>query len=109
MEIKSQRLDASLVVSISGRLDAFTAPDFEAHCRRIIGEGERALILDFANLEYLSSAGLRAILSVAKAMSAAGGQISLANARGPVREVFEISGFLGIFRVLDSLDTSAPT
>ena len=107
MEIQNERHGASLVVRVSGRLDAVSTPAFEAHCQEAIKQGERALILDFGPLEYLSSAGLRSILIVAKSMDAAGGEFALANARGLVREVFEISGFLGMFRCLDSLDAPA--
>ncbi len=109
MEIHSDRCGDSLVVRVSGRLDAVGAPAFEAHCQQAIERGERALILDSGQLEYLSSAGLRSILTVAKSLGAAGGEFALANARGVIREVFEVSGFLGMFRCIESLDVpSAP-
>ena len=104
MQIQNDRCGTSLVVRVSGRLDAVSTPAFEAHCQQAVQQGERALILDFGPLEYLSSAGLRSILIVAKAVGATGGEFALANARGIVREVFEISGFLRMFRVLESLD-----
>ena len=107
MQIQNGRCGASLVVQVSGRLDAVSTPAFEAHCQQAVQQGERALILDFGPLEYLSSAGLRSILVVAKAVGAAGGEFALANAQGIVREVFEISGFLRMFRVLESLDVPA--
>ncbi len=107
MELLNGHHGASLVVRVSGRLDAVSTPAFEAHCQQAIERGERALILDFGPLEYLSSAGLRSILIVAKSMGAAGGEFALANARGLVREVLEISGFLRMFRLLDSLDAPA--
>jgi anti-sigma B factor antagonist len=107
MQIQNERRGASLVVRVSGRLDAVSSPAFEAHCQQAIERGERALILDFGPLEYLSSAGLRSILAVAKSEGAVGGEFALANARGLVREVLEISGFLGMFRCLESLDTPA--
>ncbi len=104
MQIQNDRCGTSLVVRVSGRLDAVSTPAFEAHCQQAVQQGERALILDFGPLEYLSSAGLRSILIVAKAVGAAGGEFALANTRGIVREEFEISGFLRMFRVLESLD-----
>ncbi|NUQ63103.1 MAG: STAS domain-containing protein [Pirellulales bacterium] len=107
MELQNERHGASLVVRVSGRLDADSTPAFEVHCRQAIAEGERALILDLAPLEYISSAGLRGVLAVAKTVAAAGGEFALANARGLVRQVLDISGFLGMFRLLDSLDTPA--
>ena len=105
MQIHDDRYGDSLVVRGTGRPYAVTAPAFEAHCRQAIGQGERALILDSGSLEYLSSAGLRSILAVNKSLSAAGGELALANARGVVRQVFEVSGFRGMFRCIESLDT----
>ncbi len=105
MQLQNERRGASLVVRVSGRLDAVSTPTFEAHCQQAIAQGERALILDFAPLEYISSAGLRGVLAVAKSVAAAGGDFALANARGLVRQVLDVSGFLGMFRLLDSLDT----
>lgn len=88
-------------------LDSASTPTFEAHCQQAIAQGERSVILDFRSLDYLRSAGLRSILIVAKSIGAAGGEFAPANARGMVREVFEISGFLGIFRCLGSFGTPA--
>jgi len=105
MELQNERRGASLVVRVSGRLDAVSTPTFEAHCQQALAQGERDLILDFQPLEYISSAGLRGVLAVAKAVGAAGGEFALANAGGLVREVLEVSGFLRMFRLLDSLDT----
>ena len=107
MELQNERRGESLVVRVSGRLDADSTPAFEAHCQQAVAQGERALILDFGPLEYISSAGLRGVLEVAKTVDAASGEFTLANARGLVREVLEVSGFLGMFRLLDSLDTPA--
>ncbi len=107
MQLQNERRGASLVVCVSGRLDAVSTPAFEAHCQQALAQGERALILDFGALEYISSAGLRGVLALAKAVESAGGEFSLANVRGLVREVLDISGFLRMFRVLDSLDTPA--
>ncbi len=107
MQLQNEHSGSSLVVRVSGRLDADTTPAFEAHCQQAIAQGEHVLILDFGPLEYISSAGLRGVLAVAKSVGAAGGELTLANARGLVREVLDISGFLRMFRVLDSLDESA--
>lgn len=107
MQIQDERSGESLVVRVAGRLDAVTALEFENHCRQAVEQGERSLILDFGGLEYLSSAGIRAVLIAAKSVAKAGGQFALANVRGVVREVLEVSGLLGIFRCLDSLEPPA--
>ena len=106
MQIQNERCGASLVVHVEGRLDSITTPAFEAHCLQAVAQGERALIFDFSTLDYLSSNGLRSILVIAKAVAAGGGECVLANARGIVREVFELSGFLRMFRFVDSLEAS---
>ncbi len=105
MELQNERHGTSLVVRVSGRLDAVTTPAFETYCQETLAQGERALILDLSPLEYISSAGLRGVLAVAKTVGEAGGEFTLANARGLVREVLDISGFLRMFRLLDSLET----
>ncbi len=107
MQLQNERRGTSLVVRVSGRLDAVSTPAFEAHCQQALAQGERALILDFEPLEYISSAGLRGVLAVAKSLGAVGGELSLANARGLVRQVLDISGFLGRFRLVESLDPPA--
>ncbi len=106
MQIQNERCGASLVVHVEGRLDSITTPAFEVHCLQAVAQGERALILDFSTLDYLSSNGLRSILVIAKAVAAGGGECVLANAQGIVREVFELSGFLRMFRFIDSLEAS---
>lgn len=108
MELLNERRGESLVVRVSGRLDAVTTPAFQAHCQQAVAQGERALILDFAPLEYISSAGLRGVLAVAKALGATGGQLCLANPHDLVREVFEISGFLRMFHVVDLATPADP-
>jgi anti-sigma B factor antagonist len=107
MQLQNERRGTSLIVCVSGRLDAVTTPAFEAHCQQAVVAGERALILDLGPLEYISSAGLRGVLTVAKSVGAAGGEFTLANARGLVREVLEISGFLRTFKLIETLDPPA--
>jgi anti-sigma B factor antagonist len=96
-----------LVVRISGRLDAVTTPAFEAHCGQALAAGERNLTLDFAALEYISSAGLRGVLTAAKSVAAVDGEFALAGAHGIVQQVLDISGFLRMFKIVDALDTPA--
>jgi len=105
MQLANERHGNALVVRVSGRLDAVTAPAFEAHCQQALAAGERDVILDFAGLEYISSAGLRGVLTAAKSVAAGSGEFALANAHGIVRQVLDISGFLRMFKILDSLDT----
>ena len=80
-----------VTVALSGRLDTITAPQLEEELNTIIPETE-TLVFDFENLEYISSAGLRLLLSAQKEMSKKGG-MKLIHVNEEVQEVFDITGF----------------
>jgi len=102
MEINTRKEGNVLVILLKGRLDAVTAPDFDKRIEGLLSEGEKEMIINFTELEYISSAGLRSILATAKHLKAKGGRILLAELRGAVKEVFEISGFYSIFQIFGS-------
>lgn len=106
MEIQTRKEANAVVVTINGRLDAVTAPEYEKRLNELIAAEETSFVVDFEQLDYISSAGLRALLATAKRLKVNGGQISFANIRGTVREVFDISGFGSIFQMHDSLATA---
>ncbi|MCF0143630.1 MAG: STAS domain-containing protein [Firmicutes bacterium] len=87
----------STVLAVEGRLDTATAPQFEKEIEETVTE-TADLVLDFANLEYTSSAGLRVILKAQKAMSKVG-QMKLINVNEEVMEVFKITGFTDILTI----------
>jgi anti-anti-sigma factor len=93
MRIATREEGALTVVEVAGRLDAATAPEFEQRCAASIDGGCHRIILDFAALEYISSAGLRSILTTAKRLKNLGGGIAVYGLAGVVKEVFAISGF----------------
>ena len=82
---------------VVGRLDTTTAPTLETAITEVIGNCEH-LILDFAGLEYISSAGLRVILKAQKAMAAKGG-MKLLHVNETIMEIFEITGFSDILTI----------
>ena len=84
----------NLTLALEGRLDTMTAPGLEAELKKSM-DGAESLTLDFSRLEYISSAGLRVLLSAHKAMSAKGG-MKVTNVNEIVREVFEVTGFADI-------------
>lgn len=102
MEIKTRKEGQKQLVSVNGRVDAVSAPEFEKSLSELIGQGEKILIVNLTQLDYISSAGLRSILSVAKKLKAQNGDIFFTGLKGPVEEVFKISGFYSIFRIFDS-------
>ena len=94
--IASKTLDGNkLTVALDGRIDTLTAPQLETELTPLLG-GVEALVLDLAQVAYISSAGLRVLLSTHKKMLAAGGTLTIANAVPAVREVFDITGFSDI-------------
>ncbi len=97
MKINKTENQAELVLSLEGRLDTSTAPTLEAELKKSI-EGKTALVFDLANLEYISSAGLRVLLSAQKVMSRQGNMI-VKNVNEAVMDVFEITGFCDILTI----------
>jgi len=99
MEIGITRTGQTTTITPSGRLDATNSAEFEQRCREAIEAGAMDVTLDLRTLDYISSAGLRAVLATGKSLQAKGGQLALANLDGMVKQVFEFSGFLGLFEV----------
>ena len=94
MTINKTKNDAALTLAITGRLDTTTAPELEEVVRAEL-EGVQQLSFDFAELEYISSAGLRVLLAAQKIMNKQG-EMKVLNVSADVMEVFEITGFSDI-------------
>lgn len=103
MDIKTSKEATATVVTIAGRMDAVTAPEFEKQIKQLIEEGSCNFVVDFQGMDYISSAGLRALLATAKLLKGKSGQLLFANIAGTVKEVFDISGFGSIFQTHDSV------
>jgi anti-anti-sigma factor len=99
MEIQKRKTEKCMIVSVSGRLDAVTSPDFEKEMEGCLADGETVLVVDLPGLEYISSAGLRSILAITKKLKARNGKIVLSSLQDMVKEVFEISGFSKILPI----------
>lgn len=97
MEINVKAQGSELEVSVAGRLDTTTAPKLEAELNNVMS-GITALTLDFAELEYISSAGLRVLLAAQKAMNKQGTMV-IRNVNETIMEVFEITGFIDILQI----------
>ena len=99
MNIETRIVDAKALLTCSGRMDAVSAPRFEAACAELLEQGHTTLVADLSGLEYISSAGLRSILAAGKKLKAAGGSLAFCGLTGMVDEVFRVSGFLKLFRI----------
>ncbi len=97
MTISKETRDGTLTVTVSGRLDTLTAPELEKQLSLSMPSADK-LVLDLTDLAYISSAGLRAVLSAHKAMSGKGG-MKIVGVNDLVREVFDVTGFSKIFTI----------
>lgn len=93
MEITETKHDEYSIFKLNGRLDSNTAMSFEQKLFESIENGAQRLILDFQDLDYISSAGLRVILKATKSLKSSNGRLVLCSMQDYVKEVFEISGF----------------
>jgi len=93
--------------NLPGRLDAANSAAVEKQVLDIIDGGSRRLLLDLSGLTYISSAGLRALLAIAKRMKTAGGQLALCSLKTPIEEIFQISGYDTILDVHPNRDAAA--
>lgn len=103
MEVIEKRQDGISVVRLLGRLDSNTSPDFEQKLFEVIEDGERSVIVDFEELDYISSAGLRVLLKAAKELKRSQGKIVLCSMKDYIKEVFEIAGFVALFPIVPSM------
>lgn len=97
MTIKTERIDSATVIKLQGRLDTTTAPELET---AINTEGDelKKLVLDMKELDYISSAGLRVLLTAQKKMMKQG-ELKLINVTETVMDVFEMTGFSDILEI----------
>ncbi len=104
MEIFEEKKDNVLIVGFQGRLDANTSTELQEKLIAKIDDGEKLLVVDFSQVDYISSAGLRVMLMAAKKLGSSNGKIALYAMKDHIKEVFEIAGFTSIFSIFASQD-----
>ena len=97
MTINETKNGSDLIISLEGRLDTMTAPELEEELKKVLPETEQ-LTFDFEGLEYISSAGLRVLLSAQKVMSKQG-NMKITHANETIMEIFEVTGFVDILTI----------
>ena len=102
MNMTTREADGVTVVSFNGKLDTNTSPDAEAHLKSLLNQGAQKLLVDFQNLDFVSSAGLRVLLASAKRLETGGGELRICALNETVDEIFEISGFSTILNVFNT-------
>jgi len=103
MNIVEKKQGSVTVSQLTGRLDAGSAPSVDAGLGAVVAGGCRQMVVDLSDVEYVSSAGLRALLTAAKKMQQAEGRLVLAAASPQVHAVLEVAGFAAIIPVFDTV------
>ena len=103
MDVNSTQEGSVVIISVSGSMDAFTAPTLSEYVSNQITAGHTHLVVDMTGLEYTSSAGLRALLASVKEVRQHAGDLRLAAVRANVRKVLDISGFSSIMKVFPAV------
>ena len=106
MEILERKSGDIDVISLDGRLDAYSANDLEAKLNSMVDAAQVRLIVSLENLDYISSSGLRVLLAALKKTRKQQGDIRLSCLKPYIKEVFDIAGFTQLFKIFDT-DESA--
>ncbi|WP_461833076.1 STAS domain-containing protein [Desulfothermus sp.] len=93
-----------IIIMVKGKINAVTAPEFEKQILSYITNGKIKIILEFSQVDYISSAGLRSILIITKTLMGQGGKLVLSSLKKDVKEIFEISGFTNFIPITESLE-----
>ena len=102
--IERVRIGNNVVLHLVGRMDVDGATYFEPECDSCIADGFATLIVDFSSLAYISSMGLRSVVTVAKKLKDKGGELRICGLTGLVRQVFEITRLVQLFPIYDSVE-----
>lgn len=106
MTIDRTQVDGKVVLHVSGRMDAENAVLFEQQCESCIAEGVRALVINLADLKYVSSMGLRSFVMIGQKQKEKGGDFRICCLTGLVRQVFEITRLNQVLPLHDSLESA---
>ncbi|MBO4400575.1 MAG: STAS domain-containing protein [Selenomonadaceae bacterium] len=99
-QITKEQAGEMLTAKINGDLNVKTSPQLEEELTKSLG-GVKELVLDFAGVEYISSAGLRVLLGLEKAMRRQQGSMTLRHVNPAVREIIRLAGFLQVMHIED--------
>ena len=104
MQIDLSTQDGITILKVNGRMDATTVNEFTEECQKHIKNGSGRFIVELSGLEYISSAGLRGILTIGKSCKAAKATLAFCAMQAMVADMFKLSGFTSILTVYATLD-----
>ena len=93
MEITAETESGTVIARASGRIDSSNSREFHSNLEAVVAADDPALVLNFEDVSYISSAGMRVILITAKSLQKTGVRFALCSMNDSIREVFKISGF----------------
>jgi anti-anti-sigma factor len=99
MEINGESVGEVSVVTARGRLDGAASGPFTEQVQALIATDSPRLLLDFSGIDFVTSAGLRAVLQILKRVKSSNGMFALCSVQKPVREVLDITGFAGMIDI----------
>lgn len=100
------RTDVAVILRISGRVDAETAPELDRACHQWITPGDSNMILDLTDLDYISSAGLSSVLGAGKEIDRYGGRLLICGLATRLKQIFVFTGFDTLFPIFESREAA---
>lgn len=104
MELAVREEGGIVFLKIKGHLDALSAPEADRAVEEALSGEHSRLLFDLAEMDYISSTGLRVILSAVKGMKQKGGEVALCAMNKYVKEVFDVSGLSPLFQIMDTVE-----
>ncbi len=107
MQISTEDIKQAVAIAVAGRVDSSTAPELENALKKLVEANRTQIVLDLKGVEYMSSAGLRAMVSTLKAVKRVNGDLRLASPSPRVEEVLRLAGLTSIFSIYGSRELAA--
>ncbi len=107
MEITQEKRDQVNIIGLHGRLDAASCPAIEQQLLTQVSQDQVRIAFDLSGMSYISSAGLRLLIAVAKQVKTHDGKLALATLNHSVYEIFKIAGVIPLFAVYETVDDAA--
>ena len=104
MELKEEQVGSVKIVQVKGRVDSTTSPVLGERLTGILSVAKARLVVDFSQVEYISSAGFRVLLQAGKRADEVSAKLVLCGVSGKVRQLFDLGGFLDLFSITATRD-----
>jgi anti-sigma B factor antagonist len=107
LSIETDNTKSVSVMKVKGRVDSETAPELDAALSKLLGDGRNKIVLDLQSVDYLSSAGLRALVKALKDAQGSGGDVHLASVSEPIEVILRTVGMLQMFKMYPTSEEAA--